>query len=62
MTPASRRFPRLALAAASAVVLLTGITACTGDTAPDETGAASPSSSAAATPTSAPADVIGDVP
>lgn len=62
MTPASRRFPRLALAAASAVVLLTGITACTGDTAPEESGAASPSSSSNAVPTAASADVIGDVP
>ncbi|MFJ7751625.1 alpha/beta hydrolase [Arthrobacter sp. NPDC097144] len=60
MTPASRRFPRLALAAASAVVVLSGMTACTGDSAPEDTGTASPSVSTGTT--TAAADVIGDVP
>ncbi|MCC9198381.1 alpha/beta hydrolase [Arthrobacter sp. zg-Y820] len=60
MTPASR-FPRLALAAASAVVVLAGMTACTGDSAPDDSAEPAPSTSAAS-PTAAAADVIGDVP
>ncbi|MET4061631.1 pimeloyl-ACP methyl ester carboxylesterase [Arthrobacter sp. UYP6] len=58
MTPARRRSPRLALAAASAVVLLSGVAACTGDTAPEDTAA----SSSSAAPTSAAAEVIGEVP
>ena len=57
MTPASR-LPRLALAAASAVVVLAGMTACTGDTEPQDSAAPSPSGAA----TTASADVIGDVP
>ncbi|WAP51651.1 alpha/beta hydrolase [Arthrobacter sp. ATA002] len=58
MTPASRRFPRLALAAASAVVVLAGMTACTG-TSPAEAPSAAPQ---AGTTSSAGAEVIGDVP
>ncbi|WP_461170019.1 alpha/beta hydrolase [Arthrobacter sp. Z1-15] len=58
MTPASRRFPRLALAAASAVVVLAGMTACTGESPAEETSAAPQ----AGTTSSAAAEVIGDVP
>lgn len=58
MISASRRFFRPALAAASAVVVLAGLTACTGNNSPEETG----TSSTAAGPTTAAAEVIGDVP
>ena len=59
MTPASRRLPRLALAAASAVAVLAGLTACTGGSGPEETGG---SASSTAGVTTAAAEVIGEVP
>ena len=55
MTQASRRFPRLALAAASAVVVLAGLTACTTS---DDPQATTPREG----PNTAAAEIIGDVP
>ena len=57
MTPASR-YSRLALAAASAVVVLAGMTACTGEDSAEEPSTAPQSGSTS----SADAGVIGDVP
>ncbi|MBP3037705.1 alpha/beta fold hydrolase [Arthrobacter sp. zg-ZUI100] len=59
MTPARRRFAPLALAAASAVVLLSGLVSCTGEDSGRE--AAGPAQPSAGTVTAGP-DVIGDVP